>query len=229
LAINVAFVLAEAGHSVILSDFSVVAEATSETLGLELSRGLGAYLQKSKRTIASSSLAPFLVNLRAGLRVLPPPTELDPGELFRSPERLVRLGQALAQMSEVLILDLGCALSLPTFSLIERLDRVVLVSEVTRIGFRLLTEGWNRLTSTGPTPDRCEAVLVRRNSGRTAPGEERAHGTLLSDRQPVFIPAIAENDLQPAEPYRPPALAQPDSFFAIQVQELAKNLMAPAK
>ncbi len=222
LAVNLASLLAHDGQVVLLADLSPAPLASMHMLDVEPSQGLPALLREERPDLSARRLEPLLVEVAGGLRVLPSPPSGCIPSLVHDAANLATLHSQLASLAEVLVLDLGCALSLPTSALLGQVDRAVLVSESTRLGLALLQEGWQRLAPLLPDRARAELVMVNRTREAVsvrAPDVERALG-----RRALFVVAVPELAEEALIAHTPIAIAQPESLYALQVRELAHRL-----
>lgn len=222
LAVNLASLLAHDGQAVILADLSTVPLASMQMLDVEPSQGVHALLSEEEPDLSARRLEPFLVEVASGLRVLPSPASGCIPSLVRDAADLEALCSQLASLAEVLVLDLGPALHLPTSALLGQADKAVLVSESTRLGLTLLQEGWQRLASLLADRSQTELVMVNRTREAVsirAPDVARALG-----REALFIVAVPELAEEALLAHTPIAIAQPESLYALQVKELAHRL-----
>ncbi|MGC8838512.1 MAG: response regulator [Anaerolineae bacterium] len=222
LAINLACLLAHDGQTVLFADLSTAPLASMQMLDVEPSQGVHALLSEERLDLSARRLEPFLVEVAGGLRVLPSPASGCIPSLLRGAEDLEMLRSQLALLAEVLVLDLGCALHLPTSGSLAQADKVVLVSESTRLGLVLLQEGWQRLATLLPDRGRVELAMVNRTREAVsvrAPDVERALG-----RDALFVVAVPELAEEAFIVHIPIAIAQPESLYALQARELAHRL-----
>jgi CheY-like chemotaxis protein len=222
LAVNLACLLAHDGQAVILADLSTAPLASMQMLDVEPSQGVHALLSEAPPDLSVRRLEPLLVEVASNLRVLPSPASGCVPSLLQNAADLEALRSLLASLTEVLVLDLGCALHLPTSALLGQADGVVLVSESTRLGLILLQEGWQRLASLLPDHSHAELAMVNRTREAVsirAPDVERALG-----RDALFIVAVPELAEEALVAHTPIAIAQPESLYALQVRELARRL-----
>jgi len=223
LAINLAYLLAQEGISVVLADLSLVPTAAMQVLDVAPSQALSTLLGKDTLDISARRLEPYLVELASGLKVLPPPSGTSVPALLTEQARLEGLNDQLASLAEFLVLDLGCAFYLPTRVLLGRADRLVLVSESTRLGLKMLQEGWQILSASTPDHDRIEIAMVNRTRSSVpvrAPDVEKVLG-----RNAIFFVSVPELTDQAVESHVPLAVSQPESLFALQIRELAQSLL----
>lgn len=222
LAVNLACLLARGGQAVILADLSATPSASMQMLNVEPSQSVHTLLSEKRSDLSARHLEPFLVEVASGLWVLPSPASGCIPTLVPEAADLGVLCSQLASLAEVLVLDLGCALHLPTRDLLGQADKVVLVSESTRLGLALLQEGWQRLASLLPDLSRAELVMVNRTrepASIRAPDVERAVG-----RDALFVVAVPELAEEALAAHIPISTAQPESLYALQVKELAHRL-----
>ncbi|MGQ9458505.1 MAG: response regulator [Anaerolineae bacterium] len=222
LAVNLASLLAHEGQVVVLADLSPVSLASMQMLDVEPSPDVHALLSEEPLDLSARRLEPLLVEVANNLRVLPSPASGCIPSLVRDPADLDLLCGQLASLAEVLVLDLGCALYLPTSALLGRVDQVVLVSESTRLGLVLLQEGWRRLAPLLSDRARAELVMVNRTREAVsirAPDVERVLG-----RDALFMVAVPELAEEALVAHTPIAIAQPESLYALQVRELVHRL-----
>lgn len=222
LAVNLASRLAQEGQAVILADLSPASPASMQMLDVEPSQGVDALLSEEPLDLSARRLEPLLVEVANNLRVLPSPASGCIPGLVRDPADLGLLCGQLASLAEALVLDLGCALYLPTSALLGRVDQVVLVSESTRLGLVLLQEGWRRLASL--LSDRARAELVMVNRTREAVSIRAPDVEQVLGRDALFMVAVPELAEEALVAHTPIAIAQPESLYALQVRELVYRL-----
>ncbi|MBC7224743.1 MAG: response regulator [Anaerolineae bacterium] len=222
LALNLAYLLAQEGKAVILADLSPNPLALMQLVDVEPSQAVSALLSEETPDLSARRLEPLLVEVNKGLRVLPSPPS---GSLAAVADGalLETMHAHLASLAEFLLVDLGAGLHLPTSTLLPQAEKVVLVSESTRLGLALAREGWKRLTELALDQERVEVVMVNRTRGAVsirAPDAARALG-----RDAVFVVAVPELAEEALASHVPIAISQPDSLYALQVKELLHRLL----
>ena len=226
LASNVAHVLAHSGHSVLLADLSPSSK-TMQALEVAPSRALGDLLGASPPDISARRLEPCLVELAGGLKVLPTPSEGSLLMLPTDPPHLQALCEELAALAEAVILDLGCALYLPTRALVPTVDSLAVVSDSTPLGLRVLAEGWQVLATLMVNLDRAEITVIdRANLGGRMPREALKKVLKKEVRVIAWIPEGARKTEGTLARL---AVLEPGCRYAAQVRKLARSLTQMAQ
>jgi CheY-like chemotaxis protein len=222
LALNCASWMAHQRIFTIYADLSPTAGTISEMVGIAPSYALSVALSRDPNELAPQHLEPCLVEVLDGLRMLPPPSQPRPVPLVAEPLRLRHLSDQLATLAQAVVLDLGGnALSLAP-QVLRTMDQIVVVSEATRLGLRLLGESWHRLASLPLEQDRVHLVLINRTHSENAvraPDAESALG-----RPALVISAIPDLLDEAEASHTAEVVSRPESPFARQVQELVRIL-----
>jgi pilus assembly protein CpaE len=183
LAVNVAIVAAEAGHSTILLDLHPQGGAVAPQLGFQARMTLSTLLEQNPDAIDSTTIEGCLLSQRTGLRVLPAalgPT-VQPQELtVPHTEKVVH---QLAGMAERLVLDLEPVLNPATQAALRKANHIVLVSEPDNVAVKITHRWLAVLEQLGIGGARLGIVVVNRSNPatgytRTQLEESLEHGLL---------------------------------------------------
>ena len=221
LAANVAVAMAQDGKDVILVDLNRWGRTVATQLGLTPRVGVCLLADKAPAEINLRLLEGNMERHRSGVRLLAVPRDSD---RFWSAEQVAAIVEKLETAGELVLLDLGDALTPVVEEALRRCDAIVLVTEATPISLSMAGELLDHLDKSGLGGGRVRVVVVNRTRSATTYTHEELE-ELFGDRLLALIAPAPEICFHADKVGVPIMLGQPNDVTAVQLRELSAMLL----
>jgi pilus assembly protein CpaE len=229
LAINVAVAIAQAqkdgvSHSVALADLHAGAGDIALQLGINRPGGLPSLLSRQADEITAKTLEPALVGHVSGVRMLLTPVEQRVGITDIPAKHADTIVRQLANLADVVVLDLGSRIDDGAYGALKLCSRVVIALEPQRTAVMLAQAMITQVEKAGVGPEKIVATLINRSPSASTLSKGTIEGLLNRDIA-VAIPPGPEVAFQASEQGAPIIMVQPGNIVSDQFRELARFLM----
>ncbi len=229
LAVNLAVAIAqtstqEAPRRVSLADLHSSAGDIALQLGITRPSGLPALLSRQAEEINPKVLEPALITHVSGTRLLLTPTEQRTEAMTVSAGHADAIVRQLANLSDVVVLDLGSRLDEGVRAALPLCSRVIVALEPQRTAVLLAQSLIAHLEKVGAGPDKIVAVVYNRVPSASGLSKGTIEGLLNRDVA-VTIPPVPEVAFQASEQGTPIIMVQPGNVVSDQFRELARFVM----
>ncbi len=224
LAVNMALIGAQDDRHTILIDLHPQGGMVAEQLGVTVHQSLGDIGQQAVEALDSRMLRRYLITYNNRLRILAAPPVPQRAENTLSPQHVRALLDHLATRADLLVVDLPARLCPMTQTVLERTDRIVLVTEADKLAIGAAGRWLQMLAAHGITGDVVEVVAVNRIGGATSHNKtelEQMLGTSIR----ALISYAADACLFALKTSTPIVQQQRGALVEQQIRELAQQLL----
>jgi pilus assembly protein CpaE len=230
VAVNLAVALAQLGTTVILVDLHPYLGCVGPMLGLEPVHGLQELAQMAASSILPRVVEKQLSSHPSGLRVLTSNCGLPPagdGEL--DPAQAQAIVEGLVTLADWVLFDLPVDWTPAVSAVLDRSDRVVVVSEPDSLALRCAKRQLALLQQSRIAGEQVGAIIVNRSAASMTMTVTRLQDQLGTTIVGALPPA-ADPCLHALSLSVPLLLAAPDHFAAEMLRAMAQRLVqAPAQ
>lgn len=225
IALNVAVALAQQEKEVLLIECQPYTGTVARQMGLRPRGSLASLGQHPAEEMTVESIKGSLVQHHTGVRVIPSPTEPGSNAEPFTPAHAQALIDHLADLSEIVVLDLGSQASPTVCRLLGWCDHVVYVTEAAEISLALAKKYLESGDELGIRSDALVDVLVvnrvRMAVALTKPDiEEKLEQEVIG-----FVTPAPELFQQADREGQPALLVQPEGLQADVLRKLAQALV----
>ena len=223
-ALNFAAAAAQTGQHVILADLHPGSGSIGLMLGMTARPSAGSLLAKPISDLDQRTVGDQLTAHPSGIRVLASAPEPSEVHLTNNAAQVETVAKTLAQMSQLLVLDLGTGLAEASRRIAALSDLLVVVSEPTRLSLLQSKALVARLMDLGLPAARIEVVLVNRSPSTLQISWQQAEQMLGAKISTIVTPA-PELAYQSVEAGTPMVLLRADSLTADQLRKMTNQML----
>ena len=223
VALNFAAASAQTGQDVILADLHSGSGSIGLMLGMTAKQSLSALLTKPVSDLDQRTISDQLTAHPSGLRVLAATAEPSEVQLTNNATQVETVVKTMAQMSKVLVLDLGTGMAEATRRVASLSDLLIVVSEPTRLSLLQTKALVASLTMLGLPAARIEIIMVNRSPSTLQISWQQAE-QLLGNKIAAIITPAPELAYQSVEAGTPIVLLRADSLTADQLRKMTRQL-----
>ncbi len=227
LAVNLAVLLANKRHDVILCEIRPGQAIGSFLLGINRPSGLTALLQKPRDELDARTIEKEIVVHSSGARFLLGSADPHDYALLKETDRLEMIIRRLAMMTRFLLLDLGSGFSLSALRILPLADQILVLLEPVRYTVLMARSLMADLEAAGVSRNKVDFVLANRERSSLQMARSKIEEMIGKPALGSITPA-PELAFQSAENGVPLVLHDPNALISDQMRQLADRLASKA-